>query len=88
MSKGAAAIAGVLAFSVLALAIYLWWSLGDVDMGFAGWAALIGGGLATLGLAGGLMALLFYSHNAGFDEGVGRPEAPRPPPVEKPRGNG
>lgn len=82
MSKAGAAIAGLLALSVIAVAVYLWLSLGDVDMGMAGWLSLIGGGLATFGLGAGLMALLFYSHRAGFDDAAGG--AVRPKTAERP----
>ena len=64
-------VAGFLALSMLAVAVYLWMSLGDVDMTPAGYVALIGGGLATLGLGVGLMALVFYSNRKGFDERAG-----------------
>jgi hypothetical protein len=88
MSKLGAAIAGLLAMSVIGVAVYLWLSLGSVDMGVAGWLSLIGGGLATFGLGAGLMALLFYSNRAGFDERAGgivpRSKDEPPPGVEKP----
>jgi hypothetical protein len=64
-------VAGFLALSMFAVAVYLWMSLGDVDMKPAGYVALIGGGLATLGLGVGLMALVFYSNRKGFDERAG-----------------
>jgi len=46
-------------------------SLGAVDMTPAGYVALILGGLGTLGLGIGLMALVFYSHRKGFDDRAG-----------------
>jgi hypothetical protein len=40
-----------------------------------GWFAIIGGVLFSLGLGGGLMALMFYSARHGYDDaGDGRPE--------------
>ncbi len=64
-------VAGFLAVSMFAVAVYLWMSLGDVDMKPAGYVALVGGGLATLGLGVGLMALVFYSNRNGFDDRAG-----------------
>lgn len=71
MSKLGVFVAGLLSLSVIAVAAYLWISLGDVAMGFAGYLALIGGGLAALGLGVGLMSLVYYSHRAGFDDRAG-----------------
>jgi len=71
MSKLGIAIAGFLSLSMFAVAVYLWMSLGDVEMSGAGVAALIGGGLATLGLGVGLMSLVFYSNRKGYDERAG-----------------
>ena len=67
------AVAGLLSMSLMAVAAYLWWSLGDVELDAGGYFALIGGGLATLGLGVGLMSLVFYSHRKGFDERAGAP---------------
>jgi hypothetical protein len=66
------AVAGLLSLSMAAVAVYLWISLGSVDMTPTGYVALVCGGLGTLGLGVGLMALLFYSHNKGFDDRAGR----------------
>ena len=71
MSKLGIAIAGFLSLSMLAVAVYLWLSLGDVEMSGMGIIALIGGGLATLALGVGLMSLVFYSNRKGFDERAG-----------------
>jgi hypothetical protein len=73
MSKVGILVAAVLSLSVIAIAAYLWMSLGDVEVGLAGYIALIAGGLGTLGLGAGLMALVFYSHHAGFDDRAGAP---------------
>ncbi len=80
MSKVGVFVAAILSLSVMAVAVYLWLSLGDVEVGTAGYVALIAGGLGTLGLGVGLMALVFYSHRAGFDERAGA----RPTRVETP----
>lgn len=71
MSKTGVIVAAVLSLSVIAVAVYLWLSLGDVDVGLPGYLALIAGGLGTLGLGVGLMSLVFYSHRAGFDDRAG-----------------
>jgi hypothetical protein len=72
MSKLGLLVAGLLSASTIAVAVYMWISLGDVDMGVSGWAALIGGGLATFGLGVGLMSLVFYSNRKGYDERANR----------------
>jgi hypothetical protein len=67
--------AGWLAFGVLigflAVAIwygiYTWDALGDVHMSVFGWFALIAGSVITIGVGGGLMALIFYSSRNDFD---------------------
>jgi hypothetical protein len=71
MSKLGALVAGVLALCAMAVAVNIWLSLGDVDMSFGGYLALIAGGIATLGLGIALMGLVFYSHRKGFDERAG-----------------
>ena len=73
MSKTGAFVAAFLALCVIAVAVYLWKSLGNVDMGVAGYIALIAGGLAAFALGAGLMMLLFYSNRAGYDEGAAHP---------------
>jgi hypothetical protein len=90
MSKLGAVVAGFLALATAAVAFYAWFSLGGTDMDLTGYLMLIAGGVLTLGLAGGLMALLFYSHRAGFDDRAGAPmwrdePPPAPPPMEKPK---
>ncbi|MGH7225740.1 MAG: hypothetical protein ACRELF_21180 [Gemmataceae bacterium] len=73
MSKLGIAIAAILALAAASVAIWAWISLSEVKMSTFSYMGLVLGGLTTLGLAGGLMALLFYSHNKGFDDAVGRP---------------
>jgi hypothetical protein len=80
MSKLGAFVAGIMALSVIAVAVYLWLSLGDVEMGAAGYFAVIAGGIATLGLGVGLMTLVFYSHRNGFDDRAGAS------PIEREKG--
>ena len=75
MSKLGVFVAGLLSLSVIAVAVHLWISLGDVAMGIAGYLALIAGGLSALGLGVGLMSLVYYSHRKGFDERAGAPPA-------------
>ncbi|MDE2229443.1 MAG: hypothetical protein KGL11_10440 [Alphaproteobacteria bacterium] len=71
MSKLGIAVAAILALAAASVALWAWLSLGAVEMSAAGYIAMVLGGLATLGLGGGLMALLFYSHNKGFDDAAG-----------------
>jgi len=66
-------VASFLSLSLLAVAVYLWISLGDVATTPSGYLALVGGGIATMGLGVGLMALVFYSNRKGFDERAGAP---------------
>ena len=72
MSKLGLFVAGLLSASMIAVAVYLWISLGDVDMGAGGWLALIGGGLGAFGLGVGLMSLVFYSNRKGYDDRANR----------------
>ncbi len=46
----------------------VWQEMGDIELGFHGWAALFLGSAGTFGLGVGLMALSFYSHRRGYDE--------------------
>ena len=71
MSKLGALVAGLLSLCVIAVAVYLWLSLGEVDMTLGGYLALIGGGVATFGLGVALMGLIFYSNQKGFDDRAG-----------------
>lgn len=71
MSKLGYAVAAILALSAASVAAWAWVSLGAVTVSTSGCIALVLGGLATLALAGGLMALLFYSHNKGYDDAAG-----------------
>lgn len=72
MNRLGIAAAVLLALATAAVAAYAWHSLSDVTMSTAGYIALIAGSLVTLGLAAGLIGLLFYSHAKGFDDEAGR----------------
>jgi len=67
-----AAVAGVIALSLLVIGVYAWMALGDTGMTASGYLAVVLGALGTIGLGGGLMALLFYSNRAGYDERAGK----------------
>jgi len=58
----------VILVATLLAGIYLWWSLGDVDIGIHGLIALTLGCLVSLALGGGLMFLVFYSNRRDHDE--------------------
>lgn len=64
-------------FGLLTLAIasgvYSWWRMADVQIGVHGLIALILGAVFSLLLGGGLMALMFYSHRHGYDDGPQNP---------------
>ena len=59
---------GTLLFLTLVSALFLWWSLGDVDISLHGMIAIILGCLVSLLLGGGLMFLVFYSSRQGHDD--------------------
>jgi hypothetical protein len=63
-------------FALLAVSLWFaasaWRHLSGGDIPFYGYAAIIGGVLASLAVGGGLMALVFYSSRHGYDEGQGR----------------
>lgn len=61
------ALFGILAIAIAA-GVYLWWSMAEVDIGIHGLIALVLGAIFSLGLGGGLMALVFYSHRKGYDD--------------------
>ncbi len=60
-------LGGLLAASI-SLSLYVWWQLGDVAISGHGLAAIALGAVASLGLGGGLMFLVFYSSRRGHDE--------------------
>ena len=56
---------------LIGIGIYAWYVLRGTDIGLFGGLALGFGILVTLGVAIGLMTLLFYSDRQGFDDDVG-----------------
>ena len=52
---------------VVATSWVVWRELGQIDLGFHGWVALILGSVAMVALGGGLMWLSFYSSRSGHD---------------------
>ena len=48
--------------------VYLWWSLGDVQISLHGLIAMVLGCVLSLALGGGLMFLVFYSNRRGHDD--------------------
>lgn len=78
MSKIGVFVAAVLSLSAMAVGVYGWIAMGNVPMSPGGILAMILGGVATLALGAGLMALVFYSHRKGFDDAaVTRPQTPK-----------
>ncbi len=69
--KGALAVVlvlvGILAAAV-GLSLWAWRELGEVDIGFHGYVALLLGVGATLAVGAGLIALMLYSSRRGYDE--------------------
>ncbi len=84
MSKKALFVAVALAL-ILGAAVYstshMWISIGSDGPGMTanGMTALILGGIGTLALGGGLMALVFYSSRRGYDDAVGLKHDPDNP---------
>ncbi len=66
-----AVVAGVIVLALVAIGVYAWITLGDTGITASGYLAVFLGALGTVALGGGLMALLFYSHRAGYDERAG-----------------
>jgi hypothetical protein len=67
-----AVVAGAIALSLVVIGVYAWVALGDTGMTASGYLAVILGALGTIGLGGGLMALLFYSNRHGYDDRAGQ----------------
>jgi hypothetical protein len=61
-------LGGLLVASFFA-AVHLWRDIG-VDIGLFGWLVVAGGGLLTILLGAGLMALVFLSARRGYDDRV------------------
>jgi hypothetical protein len=65
-----AAVMVLLVVATAAVAGYIWWQLGDVEMSAMGIVAMVGGVAVALGLGIGLMWLVFHSHKRGYDDDV------------------
>lgn len=50
--------------------VYLWTSMGDVEMSGHGWTAMIAGIVLSLVVGVGLMSLVFISNRRGYDDEV------------------
>jgi hypothetical protein len=72
---GMTALVAVL-FALLGVAMWwavgLWTSLEDAELPFGVYVAMAGGILFSLLIGVGLMALVFYSNRAGYDERAAR----------------
>jgi hypothetical protein len=64
--------AAVLVVCLIAILVYGWFTLRGSALSSVAVIALAGGVLLTLMLGIGLMSLLFYSHNEGYDDEAGR----------------
>jgi hypothetical protein len=62
------ALLATLLVVTLVAGVYLWWSVGDVDISVSGLIAMTLGCLASLALGAGLMFLVFYSNRRGYDD--------------------
>ncbi len=60
-------LGGILLLAVVG-AVWLTLDIGDVRMSTMGVVALIGGGVLSLAVGGGLMALVFFSARRGYDD--------------------
>ena len=61
-------VVAIVVGAVFAVVASLWAGLGDSEITASGWVAMGLGVLATLALGIGLMALVFISSQAGYDE--------------------
>jgi hypothetical protein len=63
-------------FGILALAIWFagsaWNHFGGEEIPLYGYVAIAGGVILSLLVGGGLMALVFYSNRAGYDDDANR----------------
>ena len=69
----------VIASLLALLALTVWivvqqWSLVNADVPAWAWASMAVGALLAIAVGGGLMALIFYSNRAGYDD----PAQPEP----------
>jgi hypothetical protein len=71
-------IGALMALLGLALwAAYRQWILVDVEVPAWAWVSMAFGGLISILVGGGLMALVFYSSRKGYDEPPHRIEPPK-----------
>ena len=73
MGRGSWAILSILLallFVTIALAYLGWTSAANVDVPASGYVALVFGVVVSIAVGCGLMALVFYSSRAGYDEPV------------------
>ena len=54
--------------AISAASLFVFYSMGHIELSWHGWLALIAGGLGSVILGGGLMALSFYSARSGHDQ--------------------
>jgi hypothetical protein len=71
MSKLGYVVAAALAIAAMGVAWQAWTAMADVQIGVAGFLAMIFGAVGALALGGVLMALLFISNRRGFDDEAG-----------------
>jgi hypothetical protein len=75
ISKGMMLIVGAL-LALLTASIYyawrIWTAFGPADMPSWVYGAIAGGVLCSLAIGCGLMALMFYSSRAGYDDAAGK----------------
>jgi nitrate reductase gamma subunit len=82
MSKLGYIVAAVLGLSAMGVAWQAWQATIEVQMTTTGIVAMILGGLATVALGAGLIALLFFSNRKGFDDRAGAPPTLKRPDDE------
>ena len=63
-----AVVLGGLLVAALALTLFFWFDLGEVEISIHGFIAMGLGIVLTLALGIGLMALVFYSSRQGYDD--------------------
>ena len=67
-----ALILGGLLVAALAVAVLMWFAVGDTEISFHGFLAMGLGALLSLVLGVGLMALVFFSSRRGYDDRANR----------------
>ncbi len=54
--------------AIVAINLFVFISMGHIELSWHGWLALIAGVVGSVVLGGGLMALSFYSARSGHDD--------------------